>query len=71
MSSFGKSSYEKEYNSGIGSNGLTSARHDLFSNYLISKYPESFSPEIPYNLVYSGSKNLDEICPVTIFHMVN
>ena len=65
LSSFGKSSYEQEYNSGIGSNGLTSARHDLFSNYLISKYPESFSPEIPHNLVYSGSKNLDEICPVT------
>ena len=65
LSSFGKSSYEQEYNSGIGSNGLTSARHDLFSNYLISKYPESFNPEIPHNLVYSGSKNLDEICPVT------
>ncbi len=61
LSSFGLASYEKEYNSGIGSNGLTSARHDIFSNYLAEKYPESFNPLIPKELVYSGSKKLTDI----------
>ncbi len=61
LSSFGLASYEKEYNSGIGSNGLTSARHDIFSNYLAVKYPESFNPLIPKELVYSGSKKLTDI----------
>ena len=65
LSSFGQSSYEEEYNSGIGSNGLTSARHDIFSNYLISKYPESFNPGIPSELVYSGKNKLTDICPKT------
>mgnify|MGYP001170511624 FL=1 len=61
LASFGLASYESEYNSGIGSNGLTSARHDIFANYLANKYPESFNPLIPKNLVYSGSKNLTDI----------
>ena len=62
LSSFGQSTYEDEYNSGMGSNGLTSARHDVFSNYLASKYPESFNPLIPSKLAYSGSKKLTEKC---------
>ena len=61
LASFGLSSYESEYNSGIGSNGLTSARHDIFAKYLADKYPESFNPLIPNNLVYSGSKNLTDM----------
>ncbi|MBN2274484.1 MAG: phosphoribosylformylglycinamidine cyclo-ligase [Bacteroidales bacterium] len=54
LASFGKAIYEKEYNGGIGSNGLTSARHDLFSNYLSDKYPESYDDLIPKALVYNG-----------------
>jgi phosphoribosylformylglycinamidine cyclo-ligase len=54
LSSSGQAAYEKEYNSGIGSNGLTSARHDVFSKYIVDKYPESFDKSIPDNLVYSG-----------------
>ncbi|MAW31525.1 MAG: phosphoribosylformylglycinamidine cyclo-ligase [Flavobacteriales bacterium] len=60
LSSFGKANYESEYNSGIGSNGLTSARHDVFNKSLIDKYPESFDSKIPEKLVYSGSKSLTE-----------
>ena len=60
LSSCGKASYENEYNSGIGSNGLTSARHDIFSNVLASKYPESFDSRIDKSLVYSGSKHLTD-----------
>lgn len=60
LSSFGKAKYEKEYNGGMGSNGLTSARHDVFSNYLAVKYPESFDPSIPNELIYGGSKNLTD-----------
>ena len=60
LASFGKSTYEAEYNSGIGSNGLTSARHDIFSKYISKKYPESYDPEISDNLVYSGSKKLTD-----------
>ena len=60
LSSFGQSSYENEYNGGMGSNGLTSARHDIFSNILSNKYPESFDPKIPNHLIYSGSKNLTD-----------
>ena len=56
LSSTGQSIYEKSYNSGIGSNGLTSARHDIFSKIIAEKYPESFDNKIPLNLVYSGSK---------------
>ncbi len=54
LASFGKASYESGYNSGIGSNGLTSARHDVFQNYLADKYPESFDDLIPKSLVYTG-----------------
>ena len=62
LSSFGKSKFENKYNSGIGSNGLTSARHDVFEKYLATKYPESFDPEVPANLIYSGTKKiLDKI----------
>ena len=62
LSSSGKASYEDEYNSGIGSNGLTSARHDVFSNYIALKYPESFDPHVPDELIYSGDLRLtDEI----------
>jgi len=60
LSSFGQASYENEYNGGMGSNGLTSARHDVFSKVLASKYPESFDPLIPEDLIYSGSKKLTE-----------
>ena len=58
LSSFGKSKFENKYNSGIGSNGLTSARHDVFDNFLATKYPESFDPEVPKDLVYSGTKKI-------------
>ena len=62
LSSFGKSKFENKYNSGIGSNGLTSARHDVFDKYLAAKYPESFDQEVPNDLVYSGTKKiLDKI----------
>ena len=60
LSSSGTSSYEEEYNSGIGSNGLTSARHDVFSKYIKTKYPESFDNELPHNLAYCGSKKLTD-----------
>lgn len=66
LSSSGKATYEKHYNGGMGSNGLTSARHDVFSKYLADKYPESYDNNIPNELIYSGSikltdkiKNLD------------
>ena len=62
LESYGQANYEKEYNGGMGSNGLTSARHDVFNKYLIEKYPESFDPSIPSDLVYSGNKKLtDEV----------
>ena len=60
LSSFGQASYESKYNGGMGSNGLTSARHDIFSNYLANKYPESFDPSVPEDLIYSGTKNLTD-----------
>ena len=60
LSSTGISSYDKEYNSGIGSNGLTSARHDVLSKYLKSLYPESFDNEVPDELTYCGSKKLTD-----------
>ena len=62
LSSFGKSNWESEWNSGIGSNGLTSARHDILNKSVLEKYPQSCDCSIPENLIYSGSKNLsDEI----------
>lgn len=60
LSSSGKASYEKEYNGGMGSNGLTSARHDVFAHYLADKYPESFDPRVNEDLVYSGSCRLTD-----------
>lgn len=58
LESFGKANYESQYNGGMGSNGLTSARHDVFSKKLASKYPESYDPQVPDNLIYSGSYDL-------------
>ena len=58
LASFGQATYEEEYNAGMGSNGLTSARHDVFSKKWAEKYPESFDPDVPEDLVYSGSKEL-------------
>lgn len=60
FASFGKAIYEKEFNAGMGSNGLTSARHDVFANYLAKKYPESFDPIVPKNLIYSGQLSLTD-----------
>lgn len=65
LASYGKADYEDEYNSGMGSNGLTSARHDVFSKDVAASYPESFDPNVPYDLVYSGSKKLLEVEPQT------
>ncbi|PKW29953.1 AIR synthase related protein [Flavobacterium lindanitolerans] len=62
LASFGQATYEKSYNGGMGSNGLTSARHDVFHNYLAQKYPESFDASVPADLVYSGNVKLtDEV----------
>ena len=60
LSSSGQATYETEYNGGMGSNGLTSARHDVFAKYLAKKYPESFDPEVPEELVYSGKLKLTD-----------
>ena len=60
MASHGQATYESEYNGGMGSNGLTSARHDVFGKYLAKKFPESYDPGVPAELVYSGSKTLTE-----------
>lgn len=60
LSSFGQANYEDEYNGGMGSNGLTSARHDVFAKYLAEKYPESFDPLVDNSLVYSGAYNLTD-----------
>ena len=67
LASFGQAHYEKEYNGGMGSNGLTSARHDVFNNELATKYPESYDAAVPADLVYSGQIGLTEhIKDVTI-----
>ena len=63
LSSSGQASYEKEYNGGMGSNGLTSARHDVFAKYLAEKYPESFDAAVPEDLVYSGTVKLTDAVP--------
>ncbi len=60
LASFGQATYEKEYNSGMGSNGLTSARHDVFEKYLAEKYPESFDHAVPEDLIYSGNMKLTD-----------
>ena len=58
LASYGQATYEQAYNGGMGSNGLTSARHDVFAKYLAKKYPESFDPAVPDDLVYSGAMEL-------------
>lgn len=60
LASYGQSTYEKEYNGGMGSNGLTSARHDVFAKYLADKFPESYDAEVPSDLVYSGATKLTD-----------
>ena len=73
LSSTGQASYEKRYNGGMGSNGLTSARHDVFAKYLAEKYPESYDKAVPEELVYSGRYRLDdkvEGAPVTAGELV-
>ena len=73
LASFGQASYENEYNGGMGSNGLTSARHDVFGKYLATNYPESFDAAVPEDLVYSGSKKLTdpiEGCPLNAGKLV-
>ncbi|RLB68183.1 MAG: phosphoribosylformylglycinamidine cyclo-ligase [Deltaproteobacteria bacterium] len=65
LASFGQASYEKEYNGGMGSNGLTSARHDVFSKILADKFPESYDPAIPSELIYSGSQKLSDESKIT------
>ena len=60
LASSGKTTYEKEYNSGMGSNGLTSARHDVFAPYLATRYPESLDPTLSYDLIYSGRMKLTD-----------
>lgn len=64
LASYGQASYEKEYNGGMGSNGLTSARHDVFNKTIASKYPESYDAAIPYELIFSGSKNLTDMIDI-------
>lgn len=61
LASYGQATYESEYNGGMGSNGLTSARHDVFSKYLSSKYPESYDSQVPGELVYSGNVKLTDL----------
>ncbi len=60
FASYGQATYESDYNGGMGSNGLTSARHDVFANYLAGKYKESYDPQVPASLVYSGTKQLTD-----------
>ncbi|MFZ4262306.1 AIR synthase related protein [Sphingobacterium sp. HJSM2_6] len=64
LASNGQATYETEYNGGMGSNGLTSARHDVFNKYIAEKFPESFDPAVPKDLVFSGSKNLTDTITV-------
>jgi phosphoribosylformylglycinamidine cyclo-ligase len=69
LSSTGQANYETQYNSGMGSNGLTSARHDIFNKVLKTKYPESYDPAIPEDLIYSGKYNLTDPAPGAPFDM--
>ncbi|HSJ68037.1 MAG TPA: AIR synthase related protein [Anditalea sp.] len=69
ISSFGKAKYEDDFNGGMGSNGLTSARHDVFNKVLKTKYPESFDPLLPEDLVYSGKYNLTDVAPGAVMDM--
>ncbi|HEY0894945.1 MAG TPA: AIR synthase related protein [Sphingobacteriaceae bacterium] len=60
LASYGQASYEKEYNGGMGSNGLTSARHDVFHKYVAEKYPESYDPAVPYELIFAGTRKVTD-----------
>ncbi|WP_342647671.1 AIR synthase related protein [Mucilaginibacter sp. CSA2-8R] len=64
LTSYGQASYEHEYNGGMGSNGLTSARHDVFNKTIAQNFPESFDPAVPESLVFSGSKNLTDLVDI-------
>jgi len=64
MASYGQASYEKEYNGGMGSNGLTSARHDVFNKSIANKYPEAYDPAVPNELIFSGSKQLTDLVDI-------
>ncbi|MBE9601098.1 AIR synthase-related protein [Pedobacter sp. MC2016-24] len=70
LSSSGQASYESEYNGGMGSNGLTSARHDLFDKSVANAYPESFDPAVPFDLVFSGGKKLTDLVQIDADHAV-
>ncbi len=65
LASYGQATYESEYNGGMGSNGLTSARHDIFAKVYRAKYPESYNPNTPEHLIYSGSRELTESIDIT------
>ncbi|WP_199269707.1 AIR synthase related protein [Mucilaginibacter lacusdianchii] len=65
LASFGQATYEKEYNGGMGSNGLTSARHDVFNKLVAQSFPESFDPAVPNDLVFSGSKSLTDLIDIS------
>ncbi|MEZ2445243.1 AIR synthase related protein [Chitinophaga sp. RCC_12] len=71
LASYGQATYETEYNGGMGSNGLTSARHDVFSKAIAEKFPESFDPNIPYELVFSGKKSLTDKIDIPGFGAVD
>ncbi|SMO49236.1 AIR synthase related protein [Solitalea koreensis] len=71
LSSSGKASYETEYNGGMGSNGLTSARHDVFNKSIAEQFPESFDPAVPYDLVFSGGKKLTDKIEIPGFGQID
>jgi len=71
LASYGQASYEKEYNGGMGSNGLTSARHDVFNKSVAEEFPETFDPGIPYDLVFSGQKALTDKISIPGFGQVD
>ncbi len=64
LASYGQASYETAYNGGMGSNGLTSARHDVFHKYVAEKFPESYDPAVPYELVFAGNKKLTDLIDI-------
>ena len=64
LASYGQASYETAYNGGMGSNGLTSARHDVFHKYVAEKYPESYDPAVPFELVFAGNKKLTDLIDI-------
>lgn len=64
LASYGQASYETEYNGGMGSNGLTSARHDVFNKSIAAKYPECYDPSVPEELIFSGTKNLTDLIKI-------